>query len=88
MAAKRKPLSAEETAAWVHRAKASEAELRERLAAELGASKTAELRVSETWRKVLRLAKVRAPRAHPHASPPPWLSFFVCCRPAAPCSLR
>lgn len=32
--------------------------LKERLKAELEASKTAEVRVSETWRKVLRLAKV------------------------------
>ena len=60
-AARHRELSAEENAAWVRRAKATEAELRERLRAELDASKTAELRVSETWRKVLRLAKVRLP---------------------------
>jgi hypothetical protein len=58
-ALRHRELSAEENAEWVRRAKATEADLRARLAAELEASKTAELRVSETWRKVLRLSKVR-----------------------------
>ncbi len=58
-ALRHRELSAEENAEWVRRAKATEADLRARLAAELEASKTAELRVTETWRKVLRLAKVR-----------------------------
>jgi hypothetical protein len=58
-ALRHRELSAEENAEWVRRAKATEADLRARLFAELEASKTAELRVSETWRKVLRLAKVR-----------------------------
>ena len=51
-------LTTEEADEWRRRSRAMELTLKERLKAELEASKTAEVRVSETWRKVLRLAKV------------------------------
>jgi hypothetical protein len=52
-------LTSEEVEAWRRRSNAMEGELRDRLRAELDASRGAEAKVTETWRKVLRLAKVR-----------------------------
>lgn len=51
-------LTTEETEEWRRRSRAMELTLKERLKGELEASKTAEARVTETWRKVIRLAKV------------------------------
>ena len=81
---KSRELSAEEVETWRRRATAMEGELKERLRAELDASRGAEAKVTEAWRKVLRLAKVRRlpppaallpppplrPRPHPHPTPP------------------
>ena len=51
-------LTAEEVDLWRRRTGAMESELQEKLRAELDVSKNAEVKVTETWRKVLRLAKV------------------------------
>ena len=56
---KSRELSAEEMETWRRRATAMEGDLKERLRAELDASRGAEAKVTETWRAVLRLAKVR-----------------------------
>ena len=56
---KSRELTAEELESWRRRSNVQELELKDRLRAELEASKGAEAKVTETWRKVLRLAKVR-----------------------------
>ena len=53
-------MTTEETDLWRKRSRAMEMSLKEKLKQELDSSKTAEARVTETWRKVIRLAKVSA----------------------------
>ena len=74
--ARSRELTTEEHDAWRRRANAMELELKEKLRAELDNSKGAEAKVTETWRKVLRLAKVRPRRrcARCAIAPPPCFS--------------
>ena len=81
---KSRELSAEEMETWRRRATAMEGDLKERLRAELDASRGAEAKVTETWRAVLRLAKVRPPARRPRLSTPPPAALLTPAPPPLP----